>query len=420
MPVMYTRVWIAECEAVSRSTFYQNIIIMKKVCLYILLAFLPALAMAQQPHYADVLKTVAENNKTLKAAAMLRDAQKQEVRVGTLLPNPEVEAAYYWGSPAEVGKRWDLSVSQSIDMPSVLVRKARIRNLQDTAADISYDAKLAQQLYAAQQICADMIYYRTVARLWEGRTAMAFRLVDMYTSRLEAGDCSILEYNRVQMYNAEVQRAAAEALLNAAHEQNQLNIITGSPHYAFSQEAYDEVDLPGNFGPWYEQFEMQNPEFRMLKSQLDISQQQAQLSRAEWLPQVSVGYASENVVGETFRGVTLGATFPIWSQPRAAKAAKLHAQAVGEELNSMRAELYTEMECLFHHLYSLRQNIDNLKSAYAKFGSLDLLQKALEAGEVSLETYLQQSDACVDVELQIIELQHQFELDWLKLNSINL
>lgn len=417
MPVMYTRVWIAECEAVSRSTFYQNIIIMKKVCLYILLAFLPALAMAQQPHYADVLKAVAENNKTLKAAAMLRDAQKQEVRVGTLLPNPEVEAAYYWGSPAEVGKRWDLSVSQSIDMPSVLVRKARIRNLQDTAADISYDAKLAQQLYAAQQICADMIYYRTVARLWEGRTAMAFRLVDMYTSRLEAGDCSILEYNRVQMYNAEVQRAAAEALLNAAHEQNQLNIITGSPHYAFSQEAYDEVDLPGNFGPWYEQFEMQNPEFRMLKSQLDISQQQAQLSRAEWLPQVSVGYASENVVGETFRGVTVGLTLPIWSQPRAAKAAKLNAQAVSQELQAQRLSLYGQQESMFHHLYALQQSINNLKGAYERYGSLTLLYKALEAGEIELEQYLQQSDALVDVELNILELSRQFEQGWLQLNA---
>lgn len=393
---------------------------MKKIFQTIIILCLPLMAVAQKPHYAEVLDVVAEHNLSLKSAAMQRDAQKQEVRVGTLLADPEVEAAYYWGSPAEVGKRWDLSVSQSFDMPSVLVRKARIRNLQDTAADISFDVKRAQILYAAQQICADMIYYRAVARLWESRTGAAVRLVDMYTSRLEAGDCSILDYNRVQMYNAEVQRAASEAMLNAVHEQNQLNIITGMPHYAFAQEQYDEVDLPGNFGPWYEQFEMRNPDFRMLASELAVSQQQEQLSRAQWLPQVSVGYASENVVGETFRGVTLGASFPIWSQPRAAKAAKLHAQAVSQELKSQRAELYSELECLFHHLYSLRLNITNLKSAYDKYANTQLLLKALEAGEMSLEEYIQQSDAYVDIELQIIELQHQFELDWLKLNAVSL
>ena len=102
---------------------------MKKILLVI--ALLPLLAVAQQPHYAQVLKVVEDSNVVLRAAALQRDAQQQQAHVGYLINNPEIEAAYYWGSPVEIGKRWDLSVSQSFSMPSVIARKARIRKLEE-------------------------------------------------------------------------------------------------------------------------------------------------------------------------------------------------------------------------------------------------------------------------------------------------
>lgn len=388
---------------------------MKKILLVI--ALLPLLAVAQQPHYAQVLKVVEDSNVVLRAAALQRDAQQQQAHVGYLINNPEIEAAYYWGSPVEIGKRWDLSVSQSFSMPSVIARKARIRKLEEQAATLGYAVTRNRMLYEAQQVCADIIYYRSVANLWNERTATASALVDLYTKRLAAGDCSILDYNRVQMSQAEVQRAAGMAVLEARHMHTQLNILTASESYPFDQEAYDEVDLPGNFAEWYQQWEMTNPEFQQLDNQVALNQQQASLSRAEWLPEMNVGYASENIVGETFRGVTLGITLPVWSQPRAARAAKLVALAATQELQAQRTTLYAQQECLFHHLYALRLNINNLKSAYQQYGSLTLLYTALEAGEIELEQYLQQTDALINFQLEILDLCHEFELAWLQLNA---
>lgn len=375
-------------------------------------------AIAQQPHYQQVLKAVEENNALLKAASLQRDAKQMESHAGVLLHNPEVNGGYFLGTPEEIGKRWDLSVSQSFDMPSVIVRKARLRDLAENAAKLGYAVTRNHILFETQQVCADLVYYRAVANLWDERTATASAIVDLYSKRLAAGDCSILDYNRAMMSQAEVQRAAAEAVLNARDLMTQLNVLTGADQvYDFHENVYEEVDLPGNFKEWYEQWEMENPALQMLDNQVQTSNQQALLSRAEWLPEMSVGYASENIVGETFRGVTVGLTLPIWSQPRVAKAAKLNAQAVSQELQAQRLSLYAQQECLFHHLYALRLNVNNLKGAYERYGSMTLLYKALEAGEIELEQYLQQSDALVDIQLQILDLSRQFEQGWLQLNA---
>ena len=55
--------------------------------------------LSAQTHYAQVLKDVEANNPVLLAARKRAEAQQTAAHVGALLPNPEVEAAYYWGDP---------------------------------------------------------------------------------------------------------------------------------------------------------------------------------------------------------------------------------------------------------------------------------------------------------------------------------
>ena len=101
--------------------------------------FLLLAANAQaQPHYSQVLQYAEKHNPTLQAATKRAEAEKTAAHLGTLLPNPEIGAAYYWGDPAEIGKRWDMHVTQSFDMPSVMIRKARLRNLEEQAAELNY------------------------------------------------------------------------------------------------------------------------------------------------------------------------------------------------------------------------------------------------------------------------------------------
>ena len=139
----------------------------------ILVIFLLATSAVAQPRYSSVLKHAEEHSPMLQMAAKHAEAEKTAAHVGTLLPNPEVEAAYFWGYPSEIGIRWDISVSQSFDMPSVLVRKARLRNLQEHAAELNYSMVRRALLLEVQQECADWIYYHAVWQIYSRHCAAA-------------------------------------------------------------------------------------------------------------------------------------------------------------------------------------------------------------------------------------------------------
>ncbi len=373
-----------------------------------------------QTHYAQVLKDVEANNPVLLAARKRAEAQQTAAHVGALLPNPEVEAAYFWGDPASVGIRWDLGISQSFEMPSVMVRRARLRNLQEQAASLDYLVVRNATLLEAQLTCADIIYYRALGMIYTRRCQAAIRIADLYQRRYAAGDCSILDYNRAQMNLADVQNRAAEINLQGDHAVHDLQRLVGGESYLFYQSEYEEVRVETSFESWYEQLEMQNPSLRLLDNQVEAARYQRQLSRAQWLPEISVGYASENVVGQSFRGVKVGLSLPIWSQQRAVKASRLAEAAATEELSSQRTEWFSRLQCMFHRHEALIRNVGNLREAFQRCNSIDLLDKALDAGEISLEQYLLEADYYYNIEMQIWDVAHELEQLHLHLYSITL
>ena len=394
---------------------------MKKIIIILLLIAwaLPA-RLDAQPHYAQVLKDVEANNPVLLAARKRAEAQQTAAHVGALLPNPEVEAAYFWGDPSSIGVRWDLGISQSFEMPSVMVRRARLRNLQEQAAGLDYQVVRNATLLEAQLTCADIIYYRALGMIYSRRCQAAIRIADLYQRRYAAGDCSILDYNRAQMNLADVQNRAAEINLQGDHAVHDLQRLVGGESYLFYQSEYEEVRVETSFESWYEQLEMQNPSLRLLDNQVEAARYQRQLSRAQWLPEVSVGYASENVVGQSFRGVKVGLSLPIWGQQRAVKASRLAEAAATEELSSQRTEWFSRLQCMFHRHEALIRNVGNLREAFQRCNSIDLLDKALEAGEISLEQYLLEADYYYNIEMQIWDVAHELEQLHLHLYSITL
>ena len=379
-----------------------------------------AIAATAQPHYSSVIKHAEEHSPMLQLAAKHAKAEKTAAHVGTLLPNPEVEAAYFWGDPADIGIRWDLNVTQSFEMPSVLIRKARLRKLQEHAAELNYSVVRKALLLEIQQECADWTYYHAVWQIYSRHCAAADRLARLYQRRFEMGDCSVLEYNRAQMHYADIQSKAAEVFMQEDHAAHDLRILVGDETFVFSQEVYEPIVAEASFESWYEKLEMRNPDLQMLANQVESSQQRLQLSRAEWLPTMSVGYAAENHVGESFRGIKMGLQLTLWSQQRAVRAARLEAEAAQQELETQRERLLDHLRCMYHRHTGLMQNVKNLKEALRQYDSQEYLMKALEAGEITLEQYLQQAEFYLEIELQVWQVSHELELLHLSLHAMEL
>ena len=82
-----------------------------------------------QNNMADILASIETNNPELKAGAQIVLSQKAEVSSQNTLEDPNFEFEHLWGADNAKDRKYDISVSQSFDFPSLYVQRNKIGNL---------------------------------------------------------------------------------------------------------------------------------------------------------------------------------------------------------------------------------------------------------------------------------------------------
>lgn len=374
--------------------------------------------LSAQPHYAQVLATLEQNSPSLHLLQQQREAQQAAVRAGSLVEDPEVEFAYLWRSPGDAqGNRWDLKVMQSFEMPSVYAHKNKIRQLQQVSADCSWRQQRQQLLFEAQQVCAALVYYNAYVDFYTQCERSAQDLADLYQARLQNGDCGVLDYNRIQLQLAETQNKLNVAKVQRDAMADNLALLNGGSLITFEQLDFEPLQLPADFDQWIIEMEERSPQLHYLLNQVQQSQQQLRLSRSQWLPKVALGYASEHTVPESFRGVALGLNIPLWSKARTVTHAKVELQSAQLEHQNALLHYHNHLKILFNKVKALDDNYKNLQQTLALYNSEELLAKALQAGEISLEYYLRSIEFYRDTKASLLEVAYELEQAYLQLNA---
>lgn len=361
---------------------------------------------AAQNNYCWVLDTLRRNSPVFRSLLSQYQAEKVNMSVRHLFDDPTIEAGFFGGSPNEIGHRWDLSVSQSFDMPSVYINKNRSFDYAGLLADNNYEIQLVQLLYKAQTICSEIVYYNALIRLYSCCVDNAQRMSELYKKRFDVGDCSILDYNRVQMVCSEMSNQLAFAQTERNMAYYELTALNGGVPLSFNQDYFVSVEIPDSV------FLMEVdsvPQLKLLYNQIRYSSAEVSVARSQWLPKVSLGYASENIVGESFRGVTIGLNVPLWQQKGTVKAAKASYTAAQQNYHSAYLEFVNHQQGLLQKAKSLQQSYNNSWASFNAFNSEQLLFKALDAGEISLEDYLQSVNFYYDAQLNMLNLQHELD-----------
>lgn len=390
---------------------------MKKYLFFIISLFFGPLLWAQ-PHYAQVLETLEQESPTFLLLRQQKEALQAAAQAGSLVEDPEVEFAFFWHSPNDnQGNRWDLKVTQQLEMPSVYLHKNKIRQLQRASAESHWRLHRQQLLLEAQQVCAALVFNNANVIFYSRCEQLAQAVAQLYQKRLESGDCGVLDYNRAQMELAEVRNKLNLARVERDAMMDNLTLLNGGTHIAFSDSSFPEVLLPDDFELWYREAQQQSPQLQYLQNQLQQSEQQLALTRSQWLPKFSVGYASENTVPESFRGVALGLNVPLWSKARTVNHAKIELQAAHQERDNAMKQYYNHLKALFNKTRALNQNYRNLQQTFLSYNSEQLLLKALDAGEISLEYFLQSAHFYHDAEASLLEVRYALEQAFLQLNA---
>ena len=363
-----------------------------------------------------VLVEIEKNNTTLSALQKRAEADKLGNKTGNYLQNPEIEFNYLWGNDV-IGNRTDFAATQAFDFPTAYSYKNQISNLKNEQVELEYQKQRKELLLNARLICYDLIYTNALKAELSKRLNHAQSIADAYKSKMEVGETNILEYNKAQLNLLNLSKAMESLTIEQEASQAELTRLNGGVLINFTESEFPMIVLPVDFEQWYMQAEQSNPLLNWLKKEVELSKKQINLNKAMSLPKLKAGYMSESLVGQDFKGFTVGLSIPLWENKNTVKYAKANAIALENTAFDNKLQLYSHLKMLYTKTVSLQKNVNDYRSKLQLFNNSELLKKALDKGEITLINYILELSIYYESVNNLLELERDMNKTIAELNQ---
>lgn len=392
---------------------------MKKI-LWIAAALLAVSPLAAQNATDAVLRSVEENNTTLRALREEVAAEQLANKTDIFLPGPDVEFSYLWGSPGGIGNRNDIRVTQSFDIATISGMKNRLADDRNRLVGLQYKSERIKVLLEAKQYCIELTYYNALRAEVAQRLRYARTLAEGYGERLERGDANRLEYNKAQLNLSAVEGEMARIEVERAALLSQLARLNGGAPVRFDDMLYGAQELPSDFEAWYADAEQQNPLLQYVRTQVEVSKKEVKLNKTQALPTFSAGYMREKTLGQAYQGVTVGMSIPLWGNKNKVKQAKTAVIAAEARQEEARQQFYDQLQTLYLRADGLRQTAAKYRASLSSLNNTELLAKALNAGEISLLDYIVEIGLYYDTVNQALSAERDYRQAFADLSAVEL
>ena len=375
-----------------------------KTLILVLLSVLPLMTDAQ--NFATVWREVEGNNLTLKAGRQLVEADQMDNRVGLAPDNPEVEFAYLWGSGEAQGNRIDVSVTQSFDFPSAYVYRSRIANLRNEQLDLAYQRSRQELMLEVGELYYNILYLNVRIGDMEHCLKYLSDVSAAYQRKLEAGSVTIFEYNKVRLAELNLAQEKSHAEAERDGMLMEMKRLNGGVALYITDSEFPEMSAPADFDTWYTKATQRFPSLLLIDKQLEENQQQAKLEKSLWAPRFLAGYMREQIPSEVFQGIKVGVSVPLWQNVNTLKQTKLRSSALKMQSVDEQSRTYNDLKTHYLMLVSVENQIADYHRLLETVDAMQLLQDALDSGQMSLVDYLFESSIYHESHERFAELQY--------------
>lgn len=374
-----------------------------------------------QNNMADILSCIEANNPQLKAGAQMVLSQKAEVSSQNSLADPTFELEHLWGAQNAGDRKYDITVLQSFDFPSLYVQRNRVGNLKRSLYDGQQTLLRQQVLLQAKELCLRIVYLNRCIELSDKRLAAADELARLYRGKLESGDAAILDVNKIEIEQLNVTTANTRLRNELSTCLAQLRALNGgeSLDVELSALTYPEAVLPTSFDELKTQALQADPELQLLRQESLIADKSVALNRSGWLPKFELGYRHAYELGERFNGFAVGVSIPLFANRKKVKMAKAQALAGTFTVNNREQQALAELQSAYDEAVTLKQNHARY-DLLARQNNLGLLQKALAAGKISMVEYLVDATQLYEAFDNRLSLEYEYQLRLARLYKFEL
>lgn len=355
----------------------------------------------------EVLLSVQDNNPELIALDKEVEAQMLQMKGENIPEDPSVEYSSFYSSGVSGQSGSELVVSQGFDFPTLYAARHKRNELAQAALDKGLESERRRILLDARNLCYDIIMYRQTGALLAMQSEIAGRLLSLYGQRLETGDASVLEVNKIKMELMGVATAVAanDAALDAACRA--LEAMNGGNAIEFEADFYPLVEEIRDREAFIEEYLGSDASVAAAEDAADAAAKEVSVNRQGWIPRFEIGYRRNTAIREAEHGFLVGGSIPLFSNHRKVAMAKARSASAHSTLNSVRLQAESEVRSLLNEMVQTENAIRAYDEPLMR-ETLDLLGKAVEGGEISLIDYFVEASTIYDNLSACISLKNSY------------
>lgn len=369
-----------------------------------------------------VLASVEKNNPELLALRKRTESEKYGFKAERMVEGPEVGFDYLWGSPADIGTRKDISVTQSIDIATISGTKGKIAKSESELSDMQFNVRRQEILLQAKLLYINIIYCNAVGAELERRLERSEKVESVYRDMQVRGETDMIEVNKAHLAYLAQRNALARNKMEAEGFRLELQRLNGGEPLEINELSYTRSDmLPADFDTWYKEVADRSPEIRAARQNVKVNEAVARGIKMSSCPTITAGYMAELVKGSNFRGLTLGLSIPLWSARSKTRQANLSCEASRLEVKDVEASEYSALRSLYEKASGLKDLSDELALSLAVSDeAMSMTEKKFNEGEISLMDSIMELSLYYSVVDESLAASRDYDLALAELNAWSL
>lgn len=369
-----------------------------------------------------VLASVEKNNPELQALRKRTESEKYGFKAERMVEAPEVGFDYLWGSPADIGTRKDISVTQSIDIATISGTKGKIAKSESELSDMQFNVRRQEILLQAKLLYINIIYCNAVGVELERRLERSEKVESVYRDMQVRGETDMIEVNKAHLAYLAQRNALARNKMEAEGFRLELQRLNGGEPLEINDLSYVRRDmLPADFDTWYKEVADRSPEIRAARQNVKVNEAVARGIKMSSCPTITAGYMAELVKGSNFRGLTLGLSIPLWSTRSKTRQANLSCEASRLEVKDVEASEYSALRSLYEKASGLKDLSDELALSLAVSDeAMSMTEKKFNEGEISLMDSIMELSLYYSVVDESLAASRDYDLALAELNAWSL
>ncbi|MEZ5016743.1 MAG: CusA/CzcA family heavy metal efflux RND transporter [Flavipsychrobacter sp.] len=405
----------------------------KTIALMLVLIFVGTTAKAQQLTLDEAINIAVKNNYGLRAVTSEVEYHRQMKKAAFDLPKTQVNAQYgQYNSRVKEDNAY--TFSQQIPFPTQIFAKSALANQEMKSALLQKEVAKNELIYNVKQAYYELKYLRASERLLLKLDSLYKDFANAASKRFKAGESTLLEQSTTAAKSVEIHNGLIQNGADILIAQRRLQILLSTEDSVVIDE---DVLKPLSFSVSMVEDMLANPELKRMQQDISVRQQQKAVAIHATLPDFTVGYFTQTMIGipltdvtnpslatstDRFTGMQFGISVPLWIGPHIAKIKAEHAR---KESAIMK---YRNGSIVLKGLYeqSVQEYIKqkNALDYYNRVGldNAELIGnqsvKAYQAGEISYTAYLINLQQVQSIKQQYLKTINNYNQSILKLEYL--